>query len=88
MWQEFITAYNYYFSSTEGKMAFALTFFLGLTLGWFFRRFNLFFVIIGLCLFAPILDLLIVIDHWFFTLPFVTGFLVHTIRPIMDQIKR
>ena len=72
----------------EEIIFFGIIFFLGLTLGWFCRKLNPFITIIALFIFAPILNILAVIDHWFFTLPFVLGVLVHTAKPIYNKITK
>ena len=70
----------------EEIIFFGSVFFLGLTFGWFCRKFNPIMIIIGLCIFAPILDFLMAVDHWILTTPFVLGFLVHTAKPIYNKL--
>lgn len=65
----------------------AFMFFMGLCFGWFFKRFNVFLIIIGLVIFYPILELLELANHWAVTLPFLLGFLVHTYKPLMQKIR-
>ena len=78
--------YNLYFGNTESKIFFFIIFFLGLTFGWFFRKGNIFWMIVATLVFAPLLEIIMKIDDWFFTLPFVLGFLVHTAKPIYRKI--
>jgi len=57
-------------------------FFLGLTLGWF-CKFNAVTIVAGLLIFIPVINFIIQVDHFFFSLPFVAGFLVHTHKKIL-----
>ena len=61
---------------------FAVMFFLGLTLGWFFRKGSIIMIFIGMWIFAPLLDFIIRADVWIFTVPYIIGFLVHTGKPL------
>jgi len=61
---------------------FAVMFFLGLTLGWFFRKGSIIMIFIGMWIFAPLLDFIIRADVWIFTVPYILGFLVHTGKPL------
>ncbi len=63
-------------------VVFAVTFFLGLTLGWFFRKGNVFWIIVSFMFFAPVIDFIIRADLWIFTVPYILGFLVHTAKPL------
>lgn len=77
--------------NTESMVFLAVIFFLGLTLGWFFRgpftmwRTLLAFIAVGV--FAPFLEIMIAVDSPYMTVPFVLGFLVHTWKPIYMKFK-
>jgi len=80
---EFLSYYN----NVEGWVITGVVFFLGLTLGWF-CKFNLFVTIIGVLIFIPVLDILLKVDHYFFNIPFILGFLVHTHKRIRAFFAR
>jgi len=80
---EFIGIY----SQTESWVITGVVFFLGLTLGWF-CKFNLFVTVIGVLIFIPVLDILLKVDHFFFNIPFILGFLVHTHQKILAFFAR
>jgi len=61
---------------------FVVVFFLGLTLGWFFRKGSIIMIFIGMWIFAPLIDFIIRADVWIFTVPYILGFLVHTGKPL------
>jgi hypothetical protein len=67
---------------------FGVMFFLGLTLGWFFRKGSIFWIFVAMLIFAPLLDFLIRADVWIFTVPYVLGFLVHTAKPLWRRLSR
>ncbi len=80
---EFLSYYN----QTEAWVITGLVFFLGLTLGWF-CKFNIYAAILGVLIFIPVLNLLVTVDHWFFNIPFIAGFLVHTHKKIISFFVR
>lgn len=67
---------------------FGIMFFLGLTLGWFFRKGSIIMIFIGMMIFAPFLDALIRADNWIYTVPYVLGFLIHTAKPLWRRLTR
>ncbi len=64
-----------------------VVFFLGLSFGWCFRKFSIFWAIVAYFVFLPIVGMIIEIDHWIFTVPFILGSLVHTYKPILERIR-
>ena len=66
---------------------FGVMVFAGIFFGWFFKTLNPFKILIGFILFGSFLDLLIKIDHWMFTLPFIVGFLFQCGKPILEKIR-
>ena len=65
---------------------FGVFFFLGLTMGWFCRKGSLFWIFVSIFIFAPLLEFIMQVDVWIFTVPFVLGFLVHTAKPLWRKL--
>ncbi|MBL4888491.1 MAG: hypothetical protein JKX97_00550 [Candidatus Lindowbacteria bacterium] len=74
--------------NTDTLILMGIIFFLGLTLGWFCRKGRVFWIIIGLAIFIPILEIIMIVDVWFMTVPFVLGFLVHTAKPLYMRLSQ
>ncbi len=77
--------------NTESIVFLSVVFFLGLTLGWFFRGpftiWRTLLAVIALGVFSPFLEIMIAIDSRYLTAPFLLGFLVHTWKPIYAKFK-
>jgi len=76
-----------HYSQSGAWVITGIVFFLGLTLGWF-CKFNIYISILGVLIFLPVLNVLVSVDHLFFNLPFIAGFLVHTHKKIIALITR
>lgn len=83
---EFIELFNAYLGNTEGTFFFVIITFLGALLGWLFSKCKISWMVIALFAFAPIIDLLISVDHWTLTLPFVLGFLGVNARSLYKRV--
>ncbi|MEC4090916.1 hypothetical protein [Pseudoalteromonas rubra] len=65
---------------------FGLIFACGFVFGWFCRKGNIFWCLVGLLIFYPVMQFAMVVDTWFITIPFVAGFLVHTGKPLFRRL--
>jgi len=65
-----------------------LIFFVGFTLGWFCRKGSIIWSFIGLMICIPVIEILMTVDVWFLTIPFVLGFLVHTGKPLYRRLTQ
>lgn len=63
-----------------------IVWFLGLTLGWCFRK-HLIWGLICICMIAPVIQIIIVIDMWAVTGAFVFGVLIHTWKPLYERLR-
>jgi hypothetical protein len=63
-----------------------VVFFIGLTGGWFIRKASILGVIAFLVLIVPVAMVIMQIDSWTLTVPFVLGVLVHTFKPIKERL--
>jgi hypothetical protein len=61
-------------------------FFIGLTAGWFVRKASILGFIAFFILIVPVATIIMAIDTWNFTLPFVLGFLIHTYKPLKEKL--
>jgi hypothetical protein len=87
MFETITQFYNFYFGDTDNKIFFFVIFFIGLTFGWFFRKGSIFWIIVAIVIFLPVIKFIMQINHWTFTLPFCLGFLVHGWKPIYKKFK-
>ena len=62
-----------------------IVFFIGLTGGWFVRKGTIFGFIMFFILIVPVAQIVMVIDIWLLTLPFVIGVLIHTFKPLKEK---
>ena len=74
--------------NTDTLIFMGIIFFLGLTFGWLCRKGRVFWIIVGLVIFIPILEIIMIVDVWFMTVPFVLGFLVHTGKPLYMRLSQ
>jgi len=65
-----------------------LFFFFGLLLGWFCRKGSLFWIFVGLMICSPIVGLVMDLNLWFVTTPFILGFLIHTGKPLLRKVTQ
>jgi hypothetical protein len=64
----------------------SIIFILGLFMGWFMRKGKVFWCLLTIIVFSPILESIAMRDDFFITLAFTLGFLVHTGKPIYRKI--
>lgn len=62
-----------------------IVFTAGWILGWFFKRFNLFKIMVGVWIFAPILALLMQVNYLPFTAMFLAGAMFHWVKPYLKR---
>jgi len=62
-----------------------IVFFIGLTAGWFVRKGTVFGFIIFFIIVVPVGRIVMVIDIWLLTVPFILGVLIHTFKPLKDK---
>jgi len=72
--------------NTETWFLLGFIWFLGLTLGWCFKKGLLCGIICGVFL-SPVLSLLMQADIWVATLAFIGGVLIHTWKPIYNKVQ-
>ncbi|MGA4604208.1 hypothetical protein [Pseudoalteromonas maricaloris] len=62
--------------------------FIGLTIGWFFRNGISFIGLIVLLCLLPVFTAVSMIDWWPFTTAFVVGLLIHTWKPLYKKVQQ
>ena len=63
-------------------------FFAGLFGGWFVRKGSIFGFIMFFIIAVPFGQIAMVLGVWFFTLPFVIGVLIHTLKPLIKRFSQ
>ena len=62
-----------------------IVFFVGLTGGWFVRKGTVFGFIMFFIIVVPVGQIVMIIDIWLLTVPFILGVLIHTFKPLKDK---
>jgi hypothetical protein len=75
---------NFQFDNSFFGLMF-IVFFIGLTGGWLVRKGSIFGFIMFFILIVPVAQIVIVIDIWLLTIPFVLGVLIHTFKPLKEK---
>ena len=54
-------------------------------MSWFVRKGSIFGFIMFFIIAVPFGQVVMLVDVWFLTLPFVIGVLIHTLKPLRDK---
>lgn len=78
-----------YYLRPSQLIIFAVVLFIGICFGWFLKKRGpvvfIFFALVGIMIFEPVLKILEQVDHWFLTVPFILGALIH---PVASRLKQ
>jgi len=62
-----------------------IVFFIGLTGGWFVRKGTIFGFLMFFIFIVPFAQIVMTLDIWLLTVPFILGVLIHTYSPLKER---
>ena len=74
--------------NTETIVLMCVVWFIGLCVGWCFKRFNPFMIILCFFVFGQLITFILTINVWILNIPFFLGFMIHTYKPIFNKINQ